>query len=150
MEAARALPAGEHQVRMEFAYAGGGLGKGGQVTLYIDGEKVGEGAIPMTQAMVFSADDGCDVGEDSAALLPPLPPGRASSGASRYLDEPCRFPLRPSPGEHAAMTDARFGAHRCEPPFSTLPPYPARAGCATAAGSRRTRWAPPGRVPVFS
>ena len=37
---------------MEFAYAGGGLGKGGQVTLYVDGEKVGEGAIPMTQAMV--------------------------------------------------------------------------------------------------
>jgi arylsulfatase len=55
VEAARALPAGEHQVRMEFAYAGGGLGKGG------------EGAIPMTQAMVFSADDGCDVGEDSGA-----------------------------------------------------------------------------------
>jgi arylsulfatase A-like enzyme len=65
--AARALPAGEHQIRMEFAYAGGGLGKGGQVTLYVDGEKVGEGAIPMTQAMVFSADDGCDVGEDSGA-----------------------------------------------------------------------------------
>ena len=67
VEAARPLPAGEHQVRMEFAYAGGGLGKGGQVTLYVDGEKVGEGAIPMTQAMVFSADDGCDVGEDSGA-----------------------------------------------------------------------------------
>ena len=67
VEAARALPAGEHQVRMEFAYAGGGLGKGGQVTLYVDGEKVGEGPIPMTQAMVFSADDGCDVGEDSGA-----------------------------------------------------------------------------------
>ena len=41
-------PAGEHQVRMEFAYAGGGLGKDGQVTLYVDGEKVGEGPIPMT------------------------------------------------------------------------------------------------------
>ena len=67
VEATRALPAGEHQVRMEFAYAGGGLGKGGQVTLYVDGEKVGEGAIPMTQAIVFSADDGCDVGEDSGA-----------------------------------------------------------------------------------
>jgi len=67
VEAARTLPAGEHQVRMEFAYAGGGLGKGGQVTPYVDGEKVGEGAIPMTQAMVFSADDGCDVGEDSGA-----------------------------------------------------------------------------------
>jgi len=56
---------------MEFAYAGGGLGKGGQVTLYVDGEKVGEGAIAMTQAIVFSADDGCDVGEDSGAPVSP-------------------------------------------------------------------------------
>ena len=67
VEASSAIPAGEHQVRMEFAYAGGGLGKGGQVTLYVDGQKVGEGTIPMTQAMVFSANDGCDVGEDSGA-----------------------------------------------------------------------------------
>jgi arylsulfatase len=67
VEAVRALSAGEHQVRMEFSYAGGGLGKGGQVTLYVDGDKVGEGAIPMTQAIIFSADDGCDVGEDSGA-----------------------------------------------------------------------------------
>jgi arylsulfatase len=61
------IPAGEHQVRMEFAYAGGGLGKGGKVTLYTDGKKVGEGDIAATLAMVFSADDGCDVGEDSGA-----------------------------------------------------------------------------------
>jgi arylsulfatase len=67
VEAASPLPPGEHQVRMEFAYAGGGLGKGGQVTLFVDGKKVGEGAIPMTQAMVFSCDDGCDVGEDSGS-----------------------------------------------------------------------------------
>ena len=46
------------------------------MTLYLDGEKVGEGAIPMTQAMVFSADDGCDVGEDSGA-----PRGRLRAGA---------------------------------------------------------------------
>jgi arylsulfatase len=52
---------------MEFAYAGGGLGKGGKVTLYTDGKKVGEGEIPATLAMVFSADDGLDVGEDSGA-----------------------------------------------------------------------------------
>jgi len=67
VEATSPLPAGEHQVRMEFAYAGGGLGKGGQVALYTDGKKVGEGAIPMTLAMIFSADDGCDVGQDSGA-----------------------------------------------------------------------------------
>src|SRR6266478_5238314 len=66
-EATSPLPAGTHQVRMEFAYAGGGMGKGGTVTLYTDGQKVGEGNVPMTLAMVFSADDGCDVGEDSGA-----------------------------------------------------------------------------------
>ena len=71
VEAASPLPVGDHQVRMEFAYAGGGLGKGGQVTLYVDGNKVGEGAVPMTQAMVFSADDGCEVGEDSGAPVSP-------------------------------------------------------------------------------
>ena len=31
--------AGEHQVRVEFAYDGGGLGKGGDVELYVDGEQ---------------------------------------------------------------------------------------------------------------
>jgi arylsulfatase len=67
VEATSPIPVGAHQVRMEFAYAGGGLGKGGKVTLYNDGKKVGEGEIPMTLAMVFSADDGCDVGEDSGA-----------------------------------------------------------------------------------
>lgn len=61
------LPPGDHQVRMEFAYDGGGLGKGGAVTLYTDGKKVGEGRIAATLAFVFSADDGCDVGEDSGA-----------------------------------------------------------------------------------
>ena len=40
-ESEAAIPAGQHQVRMEFAYAGGGLGKGGTATLYIDGKKVG-------------------------------------------------------------------------------------------------------------
>ena len=82
VEAADALVAGEHQVRMEFAYAGGGLGKGGQVTLYVDGRKVGEGAIPMTMALVFSADDGCDVGEDSGAPVSPDygPRGNAFTG----------------------------------------------------------------------
>ncbi|SRR5579871_6664904 len=70
-EAANALPAGPHQVRMEFAYAGGGLAKGGKVSLFVDGKKVGEGAVGATQPMAFSADDGCDVGEDSGAPVSP-------------------------------------------------------------------------------
>jgi arylsulfatase len=70
-EAASPLTAGEHQVRMEFAYAGGGLGKGGKATLFYDGKKVGEGDVAATLAMVFSADDGLDVGEDSGAPVSP-------------------------------------------------------------------------------
>src|SRR5262249_39576409 len=82
VESDRALPPGGHQVRMEFAYAGGGLGQGGQASLYIDGQKVGEGPIPMTQAMVFSADDGCDVGEDGGSPVSPDygPRGNAFNG----------------------------------------------------------------------
>ena len=63
-EATRPIPAGEHQVRMEFAYDGGGLGKGGDVTLFYDGDKVGEGRVEATQPMVFSADETTDIGED--------------------------------------------------------------------------------------
>jgi arylsulfatase A-like enzyme len=60
------IPAGEHQVRMELAYDGGGLGKGGDVKLYVDGEQVGEGRVDATVPMVFSADETTDVGSDTA------------------------------------------------------------------------------------
>ncbi len=61
-----AIPPGEHQVRVEFAYDGGGLGKGGTATLYLDGAPVGEGRVEGTVPMVFSADETTDVGSDSA------------------------------------------------------------------------------------
>jgi arylsulfatase A-like enzyme len=70
-ESSSPLPPGEHQVRMEFAYAGGGLGKGGTVSLFVDGKKVGEGKVGATAAMVFSADDGCDVGVDAGSPVSP-------------------------------------------------------------------------------
>jgi arylsulfatase len=60
------IPSGSHQVRAEFAYDGGGLAKGGTVTLYLDGAKVGEGRVDATQPMAFSADETTDVGSDSA------------------------------------------------------------------------------------
>jgi arylsulfatase len=52
---------------MEFTYAGGGLGKGGKVALFVDGKQVGEGSVAATAAMVFSADDTCDVGADNGS-----------------------------------------------------------------------------------
>jgi arylsulfatase len=59
-----AVPPGKATVRFEFAYDGGGLGKGGLGTILVNGQKVAEGRIDMTQAMFFSADEGADVGED--------------------------------------------------------------------------------------
>jgi len=59
------IPEGTHQVRMEFGYDGGGLAKGGDVTLYYDGSAVGAGRVEATQAMVFSADETTDIGYES-------------------------------------------------------------------------------------
>ena len=67
---------------MEFAYDGGGLGKGGTATLFIDGKKAGEGRVGATAPMIFSADDGCDVYEDTGAPVSPDygPRGNAFNG----------------------------------------------------------------------
>lgn len=64
--ASEAAPAGKARIRMEFRYDGGGLGKGGAVTLLVNGRKVGEGRIGHTQPMIFSADETADVGQDDA------------------------------------------------------------------------------------
>ncbi len=71
IESPEKLTAGEHQVRMEFAYDGGGLGKGGTVSLFVDGKQVAEGKLKATLANIYSADDGLDVGEDSGAPVSP-------------------------------------------------------------------------------
>jgi arylsulfatase A-like enzyme len=59
-----ALAAGERQVRIEFAYDGGGLGKGGDAVLYVDGAKVGEGRLEGTHPLLFSGDETTDLGAD--------------------------------------------------------------------------------------
>jgi hypothetical protein len=64
VEGTTAIPPGTHQVRMEFAYDGGGIAKGGTVTLYVDGEPTGEGRVEQTEPFVFSADETCDVGDE--------------------------------------------------------------------------------------
>jgi arylsulfatase len=58
------VPAGKATIRYEFAYDGGGLGKGGLGTIFVNTKKVAEGRIERTQPMIFSADEGADVGED--------------------------------------------------------------------------------------
>jgi arylsulfatase len=60
--AAKPLAPGKATVVFDFAYDGGGAGKGGLGTLFVNGEKVGEGRIDVTQCCGFSATEGADVG----------------------------------------------------------------------------------------
>jgi len=70
-ESTSQLPSGQHQVRMEFEYAGGGLAKGGKVTLFLDGQAVGNGEVAATQPMLFSGDETCDVGKETGSMVSP-------------------------------------------------------------------------------
>jgi arylsulfatase len=71
IEAAQPIPAGHRQVRMEFKYDGGGLAKGGGVTLYVDGKPVGRGRVEQTVPMAFSGDETCDVGKEAGSPVSP-------------------------------------------------------------------------------
>ena len=71
IEATDPLPTGKTQVRMQFAYDGGGIGKGGTVTLYCDGAPVGSGRVEQTQGFVFSLDETTDIGRDTATPVSP-------------------------------------------------------------------------------
>jgi len=61
------LAPGKHTIVFDFAYDGGGIGKGGKGTLTVDGKKAGEGRIELTQALRFSLDESFDVGEDTGS-----------------------------------------------------------------------------------
>jgi arylsulfatase A-like enzyme len=71
VEAAEPIPTGTAQVRMEFAYDGGGMGKGGDVTLYYDGKEAGKGRVDETQAIIFSGDETTDIGYETGTTVSP-------------------------------------------------------------------------------
>jgi arylsulfatase len=77
VEAPGPLPTGKHQVRAELAYDGGGAGKGGTVTLYVDGDEVAKGRVERTHAAIFSADSMVSVGDKRGA---PIAPDLSRSG----------------------------------------------------------------------
>jgi arylsulfatase len=106
VRASEAIPAGEHQVRMEFAYDGGGLAKGGNVTLYVDGGEVGSGRVERTIPMGYSADESCDVGSDSGSPASPEygPRGNAFSGQIAWV----QIDLGTDDHDHLITPEERF------------------------------------------
>lgn len=64
-----ALPPGKSTIRFEFVYDGGGVGKGGAGTIFVNGKSVATGRIEKTQPAMFSADEGTDVGVDEGTAV---------------------------------------------------------------------------------
>jgi len=66
IRAAEPIPTGDHQLRLEFTYDGGGLGKGATADLYLDGTHIATGRVEATVPLAFSGDETLDVGSDTA------------------------------------------------------------------------------------
>jgi arylsulfatase len=62
------LPTGKVQLRMDFKYDGGGAGKGGTATLFVNGKQAGEGRVEKTIPARFSMDT-FDIGMDLNAAV---------------------------------------------------------------------------------
>ncbi len=75
------LPPGKATIRFDFAYDGGGPGKGGIGTLFVNDQQVARGRIEHTQAAIFSADETADVGID---LGTPVVEAIGSDAKSRF------------------------------------------------------------------
>jgi arylsulfatase len=103
-----AIPAGEHQLRAEFAYDGGGIGKAGTVTLYVDGNEAGSGRIEHTCAFLFSLDETCAVGSDCGApVCDDYPAGTANdfTGTIKFIK------IEISQDSHDHLIDPGIKAH---------------------------------------
>lgn len=61
------LPAGKVTIVAEFDYDGGGLGKGGNITLSVNGKKVGEARMDHTHAITLGLGGTLDIGEDTGS-----------------------------------------------------------------------------------
>jgi hypothetical protein len=97
----QALPAGKATIRYEFAYDGGGTGKGGTGTIFVDGKQVATGRIDSTQANAFSADEGADVGSDDGTAVT-----TAYGGASEFTGKIKRVTVELKPMSKADATEA--------------------------------------------
>jgi arylsulfatase A-like enzyme len=87
VESQASLPAGTHEIQMDFAYDGGGLGRGGTATLLVDGHPDAKGRVDATVPMLFSGDETTDLGVDKASPVSDdyTPEGSRFSGTVRWV-----------------------------------------------------------------
>ena len=58
------LAPGKHTVEMQFAYDGGGIGRGGMATVIVDGKPAAKGRVERTIPIRITLDETLDIGED--------------------------------------------------------------------------------------
>ncbi len=63
--ARNALKPGRHNIVLDFKYDGGGLGRGGTATLFVDGKRAAQGRVEHTIPGRMSLDETFDVGADT-------------------------------------------------------------------------------------
>jgi arylsulfatase len=102
----RKLAPGRNTIKFDFAYDGGGLGKGGIGTLYVNGQKVAEGRIEHTQAMIFSADETADVGID---LGTPVVEAIGSEAKSKFTGHITKVTVEVKPMKAPDKAEAEKG-----------------------------------------
>jgi hypothetical protein len=83
VEGDAAIPPGQHQVRMEFKYDGGGIGKGGKVSIFVDGKKAGEGRVEQTEPFAFG-EESLDIGHEAGS---PVTADYPQNGRSEFSGE---------------------------------------------------------------
>ena len=87
--APQGLSPGPATVVLDFSYDGGGAGKGGKATLYVNGKAVADGRVEKTQPNIFSADETADVGIDNQT------PVAEGIGIGPETDSPARSTSSP-------------------------------------------------------
>lgn len=66
----RTVPAGKRNLKMEFDYQGGReMGRGGTITLYVDGTKAGSGMVEQTTPFKYSLSENQDIGRDTGTSV---------------------------------------------------------------------------------
>jgi hypothetical protein len=108
VKAPQALPAGDATVELDFKYAGGGIGKGANLVLTVNGQKVGEGKMKATLFARFGVDT-FGVGEDSGQPVTPdyEPPFKFTGTIDKVVIE-----LGPMDLSEAYQATVRKAEHR--------------------------------------
>jgi hypothetical protein len=108
VEATEPLSPGTHLVRMEFAYDGGGVAKGGAVQLFVDNRQVGEGRVERTQPLPFASDEPFEIGRDEGSPVTPDYTVHEFSGEVKWVE--IEIPPDASDNDSEISADERLQA----------------------------------------